>query len=500
VWLWDEWPGWWGKEAGIDLVAEDRDGKLWAVQAKAYDPKYRVTKSDIDTFLSESSRKQFSYRLLIATTDGLGPTARRTIDAQEKDVDVVGLTGLLESAVSWPDSIADLRPSPKPKRAKPRDYQRDAIRDAVKGFKTSDRGQLIMACGTGKTLTSLFIHEKLGCQRTLVLVPSLSLLKQTMKVWRVNAKAEFEALPVCSDETVEHNEDAVVSTTSEIGVPVTTDPAEIAKFLRRRSGPRVVFSTYQSCPQVAAALARGRVPGFDLVVADEAHRVAGPVSSDFGTVLDAKAIKAKRRLFMTATPRYFTGRVLKAAQDAELEVASMDDEARFGKVFHRLSFGKAIKRDLLTEYQVVVVGVDDATYREYAEKGTRVRLDENMKTDARTLAGQVGLAKAMRKYDMHRMISFHSRVSRAREFAAEIPEVITWMPARQRPTGTLWSDFASGEMTAGERHIRLRHLSHLDDGERGLLANARCLADDLLFGHGVSASTAFPISGCRLRQ
>jgi hypothetical protein len=180
---------------------------------------------------------------------------------------------------------------------------------------------------------------------------------------------------------------------------------------------------------------------------------------------------------MTATPRYFTGRVLKAAQDADLEVASMDDETRFGKVFHRLSFGEAIKRDLLTDYQVVVVGVDDATYREYADKGTRARLDEKMKTDARTLAGQVGLAKAMRKYDMHRMISFHSRVSRARDFAAEMPEVIAWMPARQRPKGKLWSDFASGEMTAGERHIRLRHLNRLDDGERGLLANARCLAE-----------------------
>jgi superfamily II DNA or RNA helicase len=477
VWLWDEWPGWWGKEAGIDLIAEDRDGQLWAIQAKAYDPKYSVTKSDIDTFFSESSRKQFSYRLLIATTDGLGSTARRTIDAQGKPVHLVLLTDLLDAAVSWPASIANLRPSPKPKPAKPRDYQRDAIRDVMRGFKTSDRGQLIMACGTGKTLTSLFVHEKLTAGRTVVLMPSLSLLKQTMKVWRVNAKTEFEALPVCSDETVGKDPDAVVSTTSEIGIPVTTDPAEIAAFLRKRSGQRVVFSTYQSSPRVAAALAQGRVPGFDLVIADEAHRAAGPVSSDFGTVLDAKAIKAKRRLFMTATPRYFTGRVLKAAQDAELEVASMDDETRFGAVFHRLSFGEAIKRDLLTDYQVVVVGVDDGTYREYAEKGTRVRLKKKMKTDARTLAGQIGLAKAMRRYDMHRMISFHSRVSRAREFAAEMPEVIAWMPARQRPKGKLWSDYASGEMTAGERHVRLRHLSRLGDGERGLLANARCLAE-----------------------
>jgi superfamily II DNA or RNA helicase len=476
VWFWDDWMGRWGKDAGIDLVAEDHDGKLWAIQAKAYEPKYQVTKADVDTFLSESSRAAFSYRLLIASTDKLGPTARRTIDAQEKPVSVVGLTDLLDAAVNWPTNVANLRPSPKPKPAKPHDYQKGAIRDVVNGFKTSKRGQLIMACGTGKTLTSLFIHEKLTAGRTLVLVPSLSLLKQTMRVWRTTAKLEFDSLPVCSDETVARDSDAVVSTISEIGVPVTTDPVEIAAFLRKHS-PRVVFSTYQSSPQLAAAFALGRVPAFDLVVADEAHRVAGPASSEFATILDAAAIKAKRRLFMTATPRYFTGRVLKATPDADLEVASMDNETRFGPVFHRLSFGEAIKRELLTDYQVAVVGVDDATYREYAERGTLVTFDGERKTDARSLAGQIGLAKAMQQYDMHRMISFHSRVARARKFAAEMPDVIAWMPARQRPKGALWADYASGEMTAGERHVRLQHLSTLEDGERGLLANARCLAE-----------------------
>jgi superfamily II DNA or RNA helicase len=478
VWLWSEWTGRWGGDSGIDLVAEDHDGRLWAIQCKAYKPENAVTKADVDKFLAESSRAVFSYRLLIATTDKLHHVAQRTINDQEKHVAFVGLSDLLTSEVNWHTNPLDVRPSPSPKPAKPRDHQREAIRDVVKGFTKSDRGQLIMACGTGKTLTSLFIKEKLAAERTLVLVPSLSLLKQTMQVWRVNAKVPFDALPVCSDETVGRpEEDAAVAHTSELGVPVTTDPSEIAAFLRRRSGPHVVFSTYQSSPQIAAAFALGRVPAFDLVVADEAHRVAGLESSDFATVLDGKAIKAQRRLFMTATPRYFTGRVLKAAQDADLEVASMDDEAKFGMVFHRLTFGEAIRRELLTDYQVVVVGVDDATYREWAEKGTLVTRDGRKITDARTLAGQIGLAKAMRKYDLSRTISFHSRVARAREFAAEMPEVIEWMPPRQRPSGVLWSSYASGEMTAGERHVRLQHLSRLDDGQRGLLANARCLSE-----------------------
>jgi predicted helicase len=177
VWLWKEWTGRWGGDAGIDLVAKDHDGRLWAIQAKAYAPENTVTKADVDKFLSESSRAVFSYRLLIATTDKLHHVARRTINDQEKQVAFVGLSDLLTSEVSWHASPFDMRPSSPPKPAKPREHQREAIRDVVKGFTKSDRGQLIMACGTGKTLTSLFIKEKLAAERTLVLVPSLSLLK-----------------------------------------------------------------------------------------------------------------------------------------------------------------------------------------------------------------------------------------------------------------------------------------------------------------------------------
>ena len=159
-----------------------------------------------------------------------------------------------------------------------------------------------------------------------------------------------------------------------------------------------------------------------------------------------------------------------------MEIASMDDTAKFGEVFHRLTFGEAIRRGLLTDYQVTIVGVDDATYREWADRGVLVRRDERT-TDARTLASQIGLAKAMRKYDLHRVISFHSRVLRAKRFASEMPDVLNWMPARQRPSGTLLTGFASGEMSAGERHVRLQRLKHLDEGERGLLTNARCLSE-----------------------
>jgi superfamily II DNA or RNA helicase len=477
VWLWNQWPGRWGADAGIDLVAEDHHGQLWAIQAKAYDPAHSITKHDVDTFLAESGRSEFSFRLLIATTDLIGRTAKRTIEGQEKQASVLLLGDLEAAEVEWPAAPSDLRPQRlKPKR--PRPHQREAINAVVKGFNRADRGQLIMASGTGKTLTALFIREKLAAERTLVLVPSLSLVAQTLRVWTANAGVGFDFLPVCSDETVAEP-DAVVSNTSDLGFPVTNDPEEIARFLRRRSGQRVVFATYQSSPQIAKAFRLDRVPAFDLAVADEAHRCAGRVSSDFATIRDSEKIRARRRLFMTATPRYPTGRVVRVAEDRDFDVASMDDEAVFGKVFHRLGFGEAIERDLLTDYQVVVVGVDDATYRDWVERGRFVTIDGTKVTDARALAAQIGLAEAMRRYDLHRTITFHSRVKRAREFAHSLPEVIAWMPARQRPKGNLWCDYASGEMPAGKRRALLQHLGTLNDGERGLLANARCLTEGI---------------------
>lgn len=143
----------------------------------------------------------------------------------------------------------------------------------VKGFERADRGQLIMACGTGETLTALFINEKLAAERTLVLVPSLSLLAQTLREWTANSKIGFDFLPVSSDETVVEP-DAVVANTIDLGFPVTTDAEEIAAFLRRRSA-RVVFASYQSSPEVAKAFRVGRVATFDLVIADEAHAAPG---------------------------------------------------------------------------------------------------------------------------------------------------------------------------------------------------------------------------------
>ena len=480
VWLWNKWPGRWGADAGIDLVAQTYNDKLWAIQAKAYAQNHSITKHDLNRFLTESSRKEFSYRLLIATTDRVDRIASRTLRDQEKPVGLRLLSDLRKAQINWPHSPESLY-AKRGKRHEPRPHQNLAIVDACTKFSDHDRGQLIMACGTGKTFVALWITERLKSQRTLVIVPSLLLLAKTLRDWTTHASHDFHYLPVCSDETV-RGEDHLVSNTSELGFPVTTSPKEVASFLRHR-GPSVVFSTYQSSSVIVEAFKEPGLPAFDIAIADEAHRCAGLSSSEFATILDPKAIKARRRLFMTATPRIYSEAVCDKANELECELSSMDDPVKFGPVFHELKFSKAIKENLLCDYQVAIIGVDDSAYRDYAERGTILTTDGKKITDARTLAGHIALAKAIRKYGLRRVISFHSRISRAKEFSEIFPSVISWMPQESRPDGELWTAHISGEMPSGKRDVLLSRLGQLEQGQYGLVTNARCL------GEGVDVPT-----------
>jgi len=478
VWLWDDWPGRWGPDCGIDLIAEDRDGKNWAVQAKCYDPKYSVTRDDMDRFLTESIHEDIDHRLLIATTNTVGANARRAIRNQNTVIPVSQLLlhDLEAAPVDWPVNPDRPKGGGARKPVKRWPHQTQAINNVTKNL--GKRGQFISACGTGKTLAALWISERLEAKRTLVLLPSLTLLSQTVSEWLTNAKEPFAYLPICSDDTVSHGNDAAVMFTSDLEYPVTTDPDDIATFLRKR-GRQVVFSTYQSSHQIAEAQTHSRVPGFDLVIADEAHRCAGKISSAYGTVLDEEAIRANKRLFMTATPRTYTARVQKKAREAEIEVASMDDEAVFGPVVHQLNFGEAIEKGLLSDYQVVVVGVDNSRYKEMVDKRRIVKADKGLQTDAETLAKHVALAKAIRDYGLRRTISFHSRINTASEFANMLPKVVSWMPPRHRPEVEIVTGHVSGKMSTGERNSRLNRLRNLEPGQSAVLTNAQCLSEGI---------------------
>jgi predicted helicase len=401
--LWRDYPGRWGRDCGVDLVFRHKNGQTWAVQAKCYSPSYEITKLDVDKFLSESNRKVIDHRLLIATTDRLGANAKQVIEAQEKPVVKYLRTQFDNAAVEYPDNINDLSLG---KRRDPRDpypYQRDAIESVVAGFQAAERGQLIMACGTGKTLVSLCVKERLDANRTLVLVPSLNLLSQILNEWTAQARVPFDVLCVCSDLTAgkrEDEEDEAISSVSDLAFPVTDPDPEIARreivqFLKG-SGHRVIFSTYHSSPLIADAQQDSSVPCFDLIVADEAHRCAGKVDSAFATVLDATKLRSKRRLFATATPRTYRRSLKEKAGEIGVEVVDMYDEAVFGKRLHVVTFGEAIKNGWLTDYRVVIVGVDDETIADWIRRRLLVATDAGVETDAQSLAAEIGLIKAIR--------------------------------------------------------------------------------------------------------
>ena len=472
VWLWADWPDRWGADAGIDLVAETHSGELWAVQAKAYAPETSITKASVDSFLSESARAVFSFRLLLGTTDAIGHNARQAFHGQQIPAALRLLGDLAAEPLQWPASIDDLR-APARAPALPRQHQAEALAAIAHGLAAGGRGRVIMACGTGKTFVQLWAHEQLRSSRTLVLVPSLFLVQQSLQEWTANRTRPFALLAVCSDETV-LDSDSFTADVTALGVPVTTDALRIREFLAG-PGDRVVFCTYQSSARVAEAM-QGEPLRFELVLCDEAHQLAGTAAREFATALRAEAIPADRRIFFTATPRYFTGALQGSGAERDLAVASMDDAAVFGPELHRLSFGEAIRRELLSDYRVVVLGVTDREALQLAQQGAYMDFAEGT-TDARSLGREIGLARAMKTYDLHRVISFHSRVQAAKNFAAHLPKVIAALPKARAPRGRLLFDYISGQMPTGERRTRLNRFRTIGADEYALLANARCLSE-----------------------
>ncbi len=472
VWLWDEWPDYPGRDIGIDLVAEMTDGTLCAVQAKCFDENRDIPKSELDSFVSAASHRTFQHRLLVATTDGLSANAKRMLADQHV---VRVMRSDLESSLDlWPASIEELSAPAQP-HASPRPHQNLAITDVTNGFKGNSRGQLIMACGTGKTLTALWIKETLTPKTTLVLVPSLNLLAQTLSEWAKNSLSPWQYLCVCSDDTVNKLDDQPISTVGDLPFEVTTNPADIAKFLSL-GGERIIFSTYQSSAQVAKAQEQSGVL-FDLVICDEAHRLTGKTDADYATVLDEKKIVGQKRLFMTATPRTYTTATKTKAEDRGVEITSMDDEHVYGPVLHKLSFGEAIKQDLLSDYRVLIVGVTDPQVQDLIDRRELVSVNDLVNTDARTLAAHIGLAKATKDYNLKRTISFHSRIKSADQFAKDHLKILDWLPDTHKPSGDTWTGTISGTMNTGDRRRLIKQLS-LDEIDRhALLTNARCLTE-----------------------
>ena len=451
VWLWPEWPNRWGSDTGIDIVARERlTGDYHAIQCKFFDPAHTLQKGDIDAFFTASGKtfstsqgvRSFTCRIIVSTTDKWSNHAEEALTGQTIPVIRLGVKELADSPVDW-SQYKPHRPSKLALKAKktPRPDQEEAISDVLEGFKTHNRGKLIMACGTGKTFTSLKIAEALSGDIgiALFLVPSISLLSQTLREWTAETKRKFHAFAVCSDTKVgRHQEDMAVH---DLALPATTDPKRLADAVKILCGKRrttYIFSTYQSIAVVAAAQKAG-LPEFDLIVCDEAHRTTGVTlegddESHFVRVHNQSFLRGKKRLYMTATPRIYADSAKSKAEESDATLCSMDDEALYGPVFHRLGFGEAVGKGLLSDYKVLVLVVDEKHVSKAIQNGLAAGDSELKLEDAVKIVGcWNGLSKRLVGEEAHnedpapmrRAVAFARSIKDSKHLAAMFKSVVS---------------------------------------------------------------------------
>jgi len=469
AWMWGEWPGKLKAglkgDKGVDLVAETRDKQLVAIQVKfRRDPKDPVTAPEVQKLVG-SYRKHFA---LFALASNAWSATRGVSEAVgDEDAMLILREQLLESSYDWA-----AKKSIKRTKFTPFPFQKVAAENVRKALAKGGRAQIVMACGTGKTVTMLLAAEALDAQRVLVLAPTLLLVKQLRDEWvsKRRPDREWSSLAVCSD--IGDGMDASEIAPAEFGAPPTTNPDEIAAFLKK-PGRRVVFGTYASSDRIAKAQKKAGVPSFDLAVADEAHRIAGVVGAkdkserSHRVMLEEKEIKAVRRLFATATPRITGSKKTRDGDDILIE--SMDDESRFGKVAHSVTFQEAVKLKRLVPYKLVVTIVtndevaDAVLNRRFIDvKGKPYAADE--------VATAIAIRRAYKELGISKIISYHSRVAGAKSFA----DLITQVPGRGKPPVT---EHVAGSMPVNDRKQVLNRLAAAT--EPYLVTNARCLTEGI---------------------
>ena len=426
---WAKAHGWKSNDTGIDLVATLADGSGYAaIQCKFYAPSHTIQKPDIDSFISAASNDAFARLVIVDTTQkDFGRNATETLDKLSKDWNRIGTTELEASRIDWSQFMRTGNVSLAPKKEL-RDHQKDALQAVVEGLQKADRGKMIMACGTGKTFTGLRIAETIAGKgkHVLFMVPSLALMSQTVREWKNDCQEEFTAFSACSDVKVGRNADAdsLDLNMHDLAFPATTDPEKISRQVASATPDKmtVVFSTYHSIDVLTRAQKNHGLPAFDLVICDEAHRTTGVTlksedDSNFVRIHNDDYVSAKKRLYMTATPRIFGDAAKRKADDYDAELASMDDETKFGEnLFHR-GFGWAVENDLLTDYKVVVLAVDEGlvstSIQHRLKSGAELTLDDATKI--------IGCYKALTKANLASDLDFDPRpMKRALAFCQSI--------------------------------------------------------------------------------
>lgn len=500
VWLWHEWPGRAGRpDTGIDLVAKDRyTGEMTAIQAKFYDPARSLPKQEIDSFFTELGKEPFTNGMIVTTARNWSRHAEAALNDQTKPIQRVDLNNLAESRIDW--SLFNPEEPEKLVRSagkEPRKYQREAINDVLSGFELHDRGKLIMACGTGKTFTSLKLveeHVPVGGS-VLFLVPSIALLQQTLNEWTAQADQPLRPFAVCSDISVGRKENEDVSS-HDLGFPATTDPAKLFHRFQISTGQEaisVVFSTYQSIDVIHQAQQLG-LPEFDLIICDEAHRTTGisqPGSDDsaFVRVHNTSYLAAKKRLYMTATPRvYVEDTKAKAAKDG-IVTYSMDDVDSFGPEFHHLGFGRAVEMGHLADYKVLILAVDEESVATSFQDLLAREGDMNLDDVARIVGCWNGLSKRgvngerlsiTDSEPMQRAVAFARNIKESKAIAHQLDvigqELV--MNSKEDSALSMQAKHVDGTFNVLERSARLDWLqAGTVADECRILTNAKCLTE-----------------------
>lgn len=528
VWLWNEFPGkddLGGGDTGIDLVALTYDGDYWAIQCKCFQETTIIDKPAVDSFLSTSSREfrgenlkttKFSQRLWISTTNKWGPNATESIKNQNPPVTRLNLFELQEAPVDWEkldQGISGVQSLVTDRELRP--HQKEALEKTNKHFKKFDRGKLIMACGTGKTFNSLRIaeHETKGKGHILFLVPSIALLGQTLREWTAFAKEPINAICICSDPEVSKkkskNDDSDSFSVVDLALPASTDVKDIVsqyKHIKANGlkGMTVVFSTYQSIEVIAKAqkeLIKSKIgiDEFDLIICDEAHRttgvtISGQDESAFTKVHDNKFLNAKKRLYMTATPRLYSDDAKSKAAQAEAILCSMDDVAMYGEEIYRIGFGEAVDRNLLTDYKVLILTLSDkdvppAVQKMIADRETEINTDDASKLIgcinalSKQILGDHGVIKESDPAPMRRAVAFCQSIAVSRKitsiFNTATDAYISSLPEEKKEQMvSVGSKHIDGTMSAPQRDELLGWLKQdTEDGECRVLTNVRCLSE-----------------------
>lgn len=510
-------------DTGIDLVTLTKDGRFHAIQCKNYAPDYCIKKSDIDSFFTASGKTCFSGRVIVTTTDNWSSNAQDSLEFQNPPVFVINQQNLENSAIDWSQYHEDAKPVLKPKKQL-RDHQKIALNRVIEGLRQADRGKMIMACGTGKTFTSLKIAEEMAGagKRVLFLVPSLALLSQALTEWTQESTVPLKSFSVCSDSDIgkKHNkdDDRIITGISELQYPATTDAASLRKQMAAYhsvDAMTVVFSTYHSIGVIhEAQQAEGQaLPAFDLIICDEAHRTTGATfdgeeESPFVRIHDNRYIQGNKRLYMTATPRIYGDA---AKQTENVTLCSMDNEALYGKELYIITFSEAVSRKLLVDYKVIVLAIEESHINRrlqglLSNQGNSLKVDDAAKivgcwkalSKQGLFAGNELLARPMKsavafcqiieqeyRGNKHKVSSklisemFGAVVSQYQEAEKKaLQEQNTNAVLDPALSMKCEAQHVDGSMNAGEKESHLEWLkAETDDNTCRILSNVRCLSE-----------------------